>query len=33
MIEKYKYKPLLEQGYDEYSLSKKYHKKYFVIGN
>lgn len=29
MTEKYKYKPLLEQGYDEYSLSKKYHKKIF----
>lgn len=29
MTEKHKYKPLLEQGYDEYSLSKKYHKKIF----
>ena len=32
MTEKYKYKPLLERGYDEYSLSKKYHKKIFPYG-
>ena len=32
MTEKYKYTSLLERGYDEYSLSKKYHKKIFPYG-